>query len=57
MVEEELDGIDRDGIGNVNDSLMVVSLLEILTNKKPDVLQACRCPLCGKRYRREYFFI
>ena len=24
--------------------------------KKPDVLQACRCPLCDKCYRREYFF-
>ena len=24
--------------------------------KKPDVLQACRCPLCSKCYRREYFF-
>ena len=24
--------------------------------KKTDVLQACRCPLCGKCYRREYFF-
>ena len=25
-------------------------------NKKPDVLQVCRYPLCGKYYRREYFF-
>ena len=24
--------------------------------KKPDILQACRCPLCSKCYRREYFF-
>ena len=24
--------------------------------KNPDVLQACRCPLCDKCYRREYFF-
>ena len=24
--------------------------------KKPGVLQAYRCPLCGKCYRREYFF-
>ena len=24
--------------------------------KKPGVLQAYRCPLCDKRYRREYFF-
>ena len=24
--------------------------------KKPDVLQACRCPLCDKCYRREYLF-
>ena len=25
--------------------------------KKPGVLQAYRCPLCDKCYRREYFFI
>ena len=25
-------------------------------NKKPDILQACRCPLCDKCYRQEYFF-
>ena len=24
--------------------------------KKPGILQACRCPLCDKVYRREYFF-
>ena len=24
--------------------------------KKPGVLQACRCALCDKLYRREYFF-
>ena len=24
--------------------------------KKPDVLVACRCPLCDKCYRRQYFF-
>ena len=25
-------------------------------NKKPDVLQVFRCPLCDKCYRRECFF-
>ena len=24
--------------------------------KKRDILQACRCPLCDKSYRQEYFF-
>ena len=24
--------------------------------KKPNVLQACKCPLCDKVYRLEYFF-
>ena len=28
----------------------------ISKKKKPSVLQAYRCPLCGKCYRREYFF-
>ena len=28
----------------------------IAQKKKPDVLQACRCPLCDKCSRREYFF-
>ena len=29
---------------------------KINENKKPGVLQACRCPLCDKCVRREYFF-
>ena len=28
----------------------------ISQKRKPDVLQAYRCPLCDKCYRREYFF-
>ena len=46
IVEEQLDGIDRDGTGNLEDllklvlineeKLMVEKLLEILTKKKPD---------------------
>ena len=27
-----------------------------INHKKPDVLQACRCPVCDKCYKREYFF-
>ena len=42
IVKEELDDIDVDDV------------VEIL--KKPDVLQAYRCPLCDKYSRREYFF-
>ena len=65
IVEEELDGIDRDGIGNLEDLLRLLFINEECWNpkvvvhggelarninqkKKPDVLQACRCPLCDK---------
>ena len=73
LIEEELDGIDRDDIVNLGDLLILVHINEecgnrkvlvdsgeltrnINQNKKPDVLQACRCQLCDKCYRREYFF-
>ena len=43
MDEEEVDGIDADGIGILK--VMEQSLLEILTKKKrPDVLQTYRYP-------------
>ena len=61
-----LDGIDIDDIGNLEDLLRIVFIHEELTRngeltininkKRPDVLQACRCSLCNKFYRREYFF-
>ena len=39
---------------------VVIDCVEIARNinqdKKPDVLQTCRCPLCDKCYWREYFF-
>ena len=73
MLEEELDGIDRDAIENLENLLRLVLINEECWNpkvivpsgelaryinrkKKPDVLQACRCPLCDKCYRQEYFF-
>ena len=73
IIEEELDGIDRDDIGNLEDLLRLVLINEECGNptavadggeltkninqkKKPDVLQACQCPLCYKCYMREYFF-
>ena len=44
--------------GNVE---LIVDGGEITSNiskqKKPDVLQAQRCPLCDKSYRRGYFFV
>ena len=62
MVQEELDGIDRDDIGNLEDLIRIVLIDQecgnpkvvvdggefprnITQKKKPDVLQACRCPL------------
>ena len=72
MVKEELDGIDIDDIGNLEDLLRIVFIqknvgilkysltVELTGNinkkKKPGVLQAYRCPLCDKCYRKEYFF-
>ena len=73
IVEEELDGIDRNDNGKLEDLLRLVLINEecgnpkevvdggkltrnITQKKKLDVLQACRCPLCDKCYRREYFF-
>ena len=73
IVKEELDGIDIDDIGNLEDLLRIVFIHEECGNlkvfidsgeltgninkkKKPGVLQAYRCPLCDKCYRREYFF-
>ena len=69
IVEEELDRIDRDGIGKLTGLLIydecwnpkvAVHGGELARNinqkKKPDILQACRCSLCDKRYRREDFF-
>ena len=71
--KEELDGIDTDDIGNLEDLLRIVFTHEECGNlkvfvdggeltrnidkkKKPDILQAYRCPLCDKCYRTEYFF-
>ena len=73
IVKEELNGIDIDDIGNLEDLLRIVFIHEecgnlkvfvdggeLTTNinkkKKLGVLQAYRCPLCDKFYRREYFF-
>ena len=73
IVKEELDGIDIDDIGNVEDLLRIAFIHEECGNlkvfvdgwelirninkiKKPGALQACRCPICDKFYRREYFF-
>ena len=73
IAAKELDDIDRDGIGNLENLLILVLTNEECWNpkvvvdggelarktnqkKKPDVLQACRCPLGDKCYRREYFF-
>ena len=73
IFEEELDGFDRDGIGNLDvlwrlvlinkecwDPKVAVDAGEFACNfnqnKNPDVLQACRCPLCDKCYKRYYFF-
>ena len=73
IVEEELENIDRDGNGNLEDLLRLVLINEECWNpkvvvdggelarninqkKKPEVLQSCRCLLCNKCYRREYFF-
>ena len=33
---------------------MVDSLLKITADRKSKVLQACRCPLCDKYYRRDW---
>ena len=72
IVKEELDGIDIDDIGNLEDLLRIVFIHEECGNlevfgdsgeltgninrkKKPGVLQAYRCPLCDKCYRREFF--
>ena len=73
IVKEELDGIDIDDIGNLEDLLRIVFIHEECGNlkvfvdggeltgninkkKKPAVLQAYRCPLYGKCFRREYFY-
>ena len=71
-IKEELDGIDIDDIGNLDDLLRTVLLHEECGNlkafvgngdltrninkkKKSGVLQAYRCLLCPKFYKREYF--
>ena len=62
----------RDGCGNLEDLLALINeecgnpkvavvdgggiTRNVNQKKKPGVLQACRCPLCKKCYRREYFF-
>ena len=73
IAKEELNGIDIDDTGNLEDLLRIVFIHEECGNlkvfidsgeltgninkkKKPGVLQAYRCPLCDKCYRREYFF-
>ena len=73
IVKEELDGIDINIIGNLEDLLRIVFIhkecgdLKVFVDggeptrninkkKKPGVSQTYRCPLCGKCYRREYFF-
>ena len=69
IVEEELDGIDRDDIGNLEDLLRLVLINGECGNPKivvdggeltrnitqKNVLQACRYPVCDKCYRRKYF--
>ena len=73
IVKEELEGIDVDDIGNLEDLLKIVFIHEECGNlkvfvdggeltgninkkKKLGVLQAYRCSLCGKCYRRDYFY-
>ena len=73
LFEEEVDGIDRHEIVNLEYLLRLVLIIEECVNpkvvvdggqltrninqkKKPDVSQACRCPLCDKCYMLEYFF-
>ena len=63
LVKEELDGIDIDDIGNLEDLLRIVFIYEECGNlkvfvnekKKPGVLQTYRCPLCDKCFISEYF--
>ena len=72
LPEEKLDGIDIDGIGNLEnlpwlvfinkecgDFKVVVDGGEFPRNinkKKSHILQASRCPLCYKCYKRDCFF-
>ena len=47
--QEELDGVDIDGIRNLEDLRRIVFIeptKSIDKKKKPDVLRAFRCPLC-----------
>ena len=62
---EELDGIYIEDIGNFEDLLRLVFIHEECGNLKvfvdgrelkPRILQADRCQLFDKCYRREYFF-
>ena len=70
-VKEELDGTDRDDIRKLQDLLVLINedcenskevvdggnfTRNINQKKKPGVLEAYRCQLCDKCYRREYFF-
>ena len=71
IVKEELDGIDIDYIGDLEDLLRKVFLHEKWGNlkvfldggeltknnhEKPGVSQVYRCPLRDKCFKREYFF-
>ena len=71
IVKEELDGTDIDDIEDLEDLLKIVFLHQKWRNlkvfldggeltknnhEKPGVLQAYRCPLRDKCFKREYFF-
>ena len=73
-VEEEQDGTDTDGIGNLMYLTRLMFIDEECGNlkvvldggeqtrsnnrkRKSEVLQADRCPLCDKSYRRDQVFL
>ena len=68
IVKEELDGIDIDDVGNLEDLLKIVFIYEerdrdvreLTRNnnkeKKSFILQAFRCLLSEKCFRQKYFF-
>ena len=64
IVNEELDGIDIDDIGNLEDLLRIVFLHDECGGPKVFVdhgeltrnINTDRCPLCDKWFRTNYFF-
>ena len=64
IAKEELNGIDIDDIGYLEDLLRIMFIHEECGNlkvfadggEKPGVLQTYRCPLCDKYFGREHFF-